>query len=151
MNKNTFRLFKKISKLVAPPPKLTVSQWADRERVLSQEASAEPGKWNTDRAPYQREILDSINNPNYEDIIIKASSQVGKSEIINNIIGYFIDYDPSPILLIMPTEKIAEDYSKDRIASMIRDTPALKKKVGDPKSRDGNNTLLHKKLIQEDI
>ena len=105
MNKNTFRLFRRIAKLVAPPPKLTVSQWADRERVLSQEASAEPGKWNTDRAPYQREILDSINNPNYEDIIIKASSQVGKSEIINNIIGYFIDYDPSPILLIMPTEK----------------------------------------------
>ncbi|MBG9479406.1 phage terminase large subunit family protein [Lysinibacillus sphaericus] len=146
VKKQTLNLFAKIAKLVAPPPKLTVSEWADKERVLSQEASAEPGKWNTDRAPYQREILDSVSNPQYEDIIIKASAQVGKSEIINNIIGYFIDYDPAPLLLIMPTDKTAEAYSKDRIAPMIRDTPALSKKVGDPKSRDGNNTLLHKKF-----
>lgn len=146
VKKQTLNLFARIAKLVAPPPKLTVSEWADAERVLSKEASAEPGKWNTDRAPYQREILDSVNNPKYEDIIIKASAQVGKSEIINNIIGYFIDYDPAPLLLIMPTDKIAEAYSKDRIAPMIRDTPALAKKVGDPKSRDGNNTLLHKKF-----
>lgn len=146
VKKETLNLFRRIAKIVAPPPKWTVSQWADAERYLSPESSSEPGKWNTDRAPYQREILDSVNNPNYEDIIIKASSQVGKSEIINNIIGYFIDYDPSPILLIMPTVDTAEDYSKDRIAPMIRDTPALTKKVGDPKSRNGNNTLLHKKF-----
>lgn len=143
---HTLRLFRKIAKLVAPPPKWTVSQWADAERVLSQESSSEPGKWNTDRAPYQREILDSVNNRDYEEIIIKSSAQVGKSEILNNIIGYFIDYDPSPILLIMPTVDTAEDYSKDRIAPMIRDTPALTKKVGDAKSRDGNNTLLKKKF-----
>lgn len=146
VKRHTLRLFKKIAKLVAPPPKLTVSEWADAERILSIESSAEPGKWRTDRAPYQKEILDSVNNPDYEDIIIKASSQVGKSEIINNIIGYFIDYEPAPILLIMPTVDVAEDYSKDRIAPMIRDTPALAKKVGDAKSRDGNNTLLHKKF-----
>lgn len=146
VKKETLNLFRRIAKIVAPPPKWTVSQWADAERYLSPESSSEPGKWNTDRAPYQREILDSVNNPDYEDIIIKASSQVGKSEIINNIIGYFISYDPSPILLIMPTVDTAEDYSKDRIAPMIRDTPALTKKVGDPKSRNGNNTLLHKKF-----
>ncbi|MCG7435555.1 phage terminase large subunit family protein [Lysinibacillus fusiformis] len=146
VKKDTLNLFRKIAKLVAPPPKWTVSQWADAERYLSPESSAAPGKWNTDRAPYQREILDSVNNPDYEEIVIKASSQVGKSEIINNIIGYFISYDPSPILLIMPTVDTAEDYSKDRIAPMIRDTPALTKKVGDPKSRNGNNTLLHKKF-----
>lgn len=146
VRKQTLQLFRKVAKLVAPPPKLTVSQWADKERILSQESSAEYGRWNTDRAPYQREIMDSVNNPNYEDIIIQASSQVGKSEIVNNIIGYLIDYDPSPILLVLPTLDIAQDYSKDRIAPMIRDTPALTKKVMDAKSRDGNNTLLHKKF-----
>ena len=91
IKKQTLRLFRKIAKLVAPPPKWTVSQWADAERVLSQESSSEPGKWNTDRAPYQREILDSVNNRDYEEIIIKSSAQVGKSEILNNIIGYFIN------------------------------------------------------------
>ena len=58
----TVRLFRLIAKILSPPPELTVSGWADRYRKLSQEASAEPGQWNTDRAPYQREIMDAVND-----------------------------------------------------------------------------------------
>lgn len=146
VRKQTMKLFKKVAGLVAPPPKLTVSQWADKHRVLSKESSAEHGKWNTDRAPYQREIMDAVNNPETEEIVVMSSAQVGKSEIINNIIGYHIDYDPSPMLLMQPTLEMAEAYSKDRIAAMIRDTPTLSKKVNSPKAKDGNNTLLQKKF-----
>lgn len=146
VQRQTLKLFKKIAKLSAPPPKLTVSQWADENRVLSKESSAEHGRWNTDRAPYQREIMDAINNPDYEEIVVMSSAQVGKSEILNNIIGYHIDYDPAPMLLMQPTLEMAEAYSKDRIAAMIRDTPSLSKKVNSPKAKDGNNTLLQKKF-----
>ncbi|WP_342534592.1 phage terminase large subunit family protein [Lysinibacillus sp. FSL K6-0057] len=128
VRKQTMKLFKKVAGLVAPPPKLTVSQWADKHRVLSKESSAEHGKWNTDRAPYQRETMDAVNNPETEEIVVMSSAQVGKSEIVNNIIGYHIDYDPSPMLLMQPTLEMAEAYSKDRIAAMIRDTPTLSKK-----------------------
>ncbi|HWI50448.1 MAG TPA: phage terminase large subunit family protein [Rummeliibacillus sp.] len=146
MNSNTLKLFSDIAKIIAPPPKLTVSQWADAHRILSPESSAEPGKWNTDRAPFQREIMDAVNDPTIEEIVIMASAQVGKSEILNNIIGFYIDYDPSPIMLIQPTLETAQDYSKDRIAPMIRDTPRLRAKVDDAKAKTGNNTLLHKKF-----
>ncbi|CDX01289.1 Phage terminase large subunit (GpA) [Desulfitobacterium hafniense] len=142
--RKTANLFKRIAKIVAPPPLLTVSEWADRYRKLSREASAEPGQWRTDRAPYQREIMDSINLPWVETIIIMSSAQVGKSEILFNAIGYFIDYDPAPIMMVQPTIDMAEAVSKDRIAPMIRDTPTLKEKIGDAKSRDSGNTLLHK-------
>lgn len=137
-------MFKKILKSVAPPPNLTVSEWADQNRILSSETSAEPGRWRTDRAPYQREIMDAINDPDIEKIVVMSSSQVGKSEIINNIIGYYIDIDPCPMLMIQPTIETAQDYSKRRIAPMIRDTETLKEKVSDSKSRDGNNTILMK-------
>lgn len=137
-------LFRKILKTVAPPPKLTVSEWADRYRKLSRETSSEPGQWRTERAPYQKEIMDSLNDPKVEKTVVMSSSQVGKSEIINNAIGYFIDVDPGPILLIQPTVDIAEDYSKRRIAPMIRDTEVLAKKVSDSKTRDTNNTILMK-------
>lgn len=146
VQKQTLNLFRKAAGVVAPPPKLTVSQWADSHRVLSKESSAEPGKWNTDRAPYQREIMDSISDPETDEIVVMSSAQVGKSELINNIIGYYIDYDPSPMLLMQPTLEMAEAYSKDRIAPMIRDTPTLTKKVNSPKAKDGNNTLLQKKF-----
>lgn len=140
----TLRLFKKVAKILEPPKKMTVSEWADNYRMLSAEASAEPGRWRTDRAPYQREIMDSVADKDNETIVIMSSAQVGKTEILNNIIGYFMDYDPSPILLLQPTLEMAEAYSKDRLAPMLRDTPALQDKVGDAKARNSGNTLLHK-------
>ncbi len=140
----TVSLFMKIAKVLSPPPKLTVSQWADNYRRLSQEASAEPGRWNTERAPYQREILDAINDGRCEEIIIMSSAQVGKTEIILNIIGYYIAYDPSPILCLQPTLEMAQTFSKDRLAPMLRDTPVLRGKVKDVRSRDSGNTILHK-------
>jgi phage terminase large subunit GpA-like protein len=127
-----------------PPPPLKVSEWADKNRVLTKEASAEPGAWSTARAPYQEEILNSVLEPDVEQVVVCSSSQVGKTEILNNIIGYFIDMDPSPMLLVQPTVELAQAWSKDRFAPMIAATPALAEKVRDAKSRDSENTILHK-------
>jgi len=131
-------------KALMPPPKLTVSEWADRNRKLSPEGSAEPGQWDTSRAEFQRGIMDAVTDPDIHTIVVKKSSQVGWTEILNNIIGYFIDQDPCPMMIIQPTEQMAEAWSKDRLAPMIRDTACLKDKVGDAKSRDSGNTILHK-------
>lgn len=145
MEIKTLKLFEDIAKVLSPPPLLTVSQWADRYRKLSPESAAEPGQWNTDRAPYQREIMDAVNDAFVEDIVIMSSAQVGKTELLLNIIGYYIDYDPAPILVVQPTIKpMAEDFSKDRLATMIRDTPTLTKKVRDAKSKTSGNTILRK-------
>lgn len=137
-------LLKGIVKVLAPPPRLNISQWADSYRRLSSEASAEPGQWRTDRAPYQRGIMDAINEPGVETVVVMSSAQVGKTELLLNTIGYYMDYDASPILLLQPTLEMAEAFSKDRLSPMLRDTPALKDKVGDPKARNSGNTLLHK-------
>lgn len=140
----TLNLFKRIAKILSPPPKLTVSQWADNYRVLSREASAEPGRWRTDRAPYMREIMDAITDANIEESVIMSSAQIGKTELLLNIIGFYIDYDPSPILCMLPNLELAQAFSKDRLAAMIRDTPALRGKVKDARARDSGNTILHK-------
>ncbi len=144
ISKKTLKLFREIAKVLAPPPKLTVSEWADNYRRLSSESSAESGQWRTDRAPYQREIMDSISDPEIEKIVLMCSSQVGKTEIILNILGYHIDYDPAPIMVVMPTVDLAKAFSKKRLATMIRDTPAISGKISDSKSRDGDNTILEK-------
>ncbi len=144
IHKKTIDLFKNLVLILEPPPLLTVSKWADSYRKLSPESSAEPGQWKTSRAEYQREIMDSLSNKETEIIIVMSSAQVGKTELINNIVGYFIDYDPSPIMLLMPTLDLAQSYSKKRLAPMIRDTPVLRNKVKDAKSRDSDNTLLEK-------
>ncbi len=141
------RLNAAIAKAIAgikPPERLTVSEWADKKRRLSQESSAEVGQWRTSRTPYLKEIMDSFNDPLVKHIVVVASSQVGKSECINNMIGYIIDQDPGSILFIQPTTIDAKEYSKLRIAPMIRDTKCLKVKVAERKSRDSENTILQK-------
>ena len=146
IERKTLNLWRRMIKMVAPPPELTISEWADRYRKLSPEASAEPGQWRTDRAPYQREIMDAISDKNTERVILMTSAQIGKTELILNTIGYYIDYDPAPILQVQPTEAMAETFSKDRLAPMIRDCPTIRSKVSDAKSRDSNNTIMHKKF-----
>lgn len=127
------------------PPRLTMSEWADRYRVLSSESSAEPGPWRTERAPYLREIMDTISGTEYNDFTIVKCSQSGGTEVLNNAVGYFIDQEPSPILVIQPNVKpMAETWSKDRLAPMLRDSPRLRDKVRDPRARDSGNTVLHK-------
>lgn len=127
-----------------PPARQTVSEWADANRVLVSESSAEPGAWRTDRAPYQREIMDAFTQPGVWQIVIMASAQVGKSEIELNMMGCAIDNDPGPMLYIQPTDKVAEDYSKRRIAPMINACPTLRQKVFKARSRDAMNTITMK-------
>ena len=134
----------KILNGMKPPEDLTVSQWADKNRRLTSESSAEVGKWRTSRTPYMFDILDSFTDPLIEHIVVVAASQVGKSETINNMVGYCIDQDPGPILLIQPTIDDVKRYSEMRIAPMIRETRCLKRKVADPKSRDAANTKRQK-------
>lgn len=134
----------KILSGMKPPEDLTVSQWADKNRRLTSESSAEVGKWRTSRTPYMFDILDSFTDPLIEHIVVVAASQVGKSETINNMVGYSIDQDPGPILLIQPTIDDVKRYSEMRIAPMIRETRCLKRKVADPKSRDAANTKRQK-------
>ena len=129
-----------------PAPDYSISEWADNHRKLSSEASAEPGQWSTERAEYQREILDTISANEHELVVIMSSAQVGKTEIVNNVAAYHIAHDPCPILVLQPTLDMAETWSKDRLAPMLRDTPQLRDKVADPRARDSGNTLLHKKF-----
>lgn len=124
-------------------PKTTVSEWADRFRMLPS-SSAEPGKWRTDRAPYQRAIMDAFTEKGVRKVVVKSASQIGKSDIMNNVIGRFAHLDPCSIMMIQPTIADGEDYSKSRIAPMIKATPVLRNLFKDTKTRDSGNTIMTK-------
>ena len=86
--------------------------------------------------------MDALSDPSITRIVVPKAAQVGATEaIINNVLGYYIHQDPAPILVIMPTLELAEAWSKDRLAPMIRDTPVAGRRVHDPAGRDSNNTI----------
>jgi phage terminase large subunit GpA-like protein len=88
--------------------------------------------------------MDAVSNPLVERVVFMKPAQVGGTEIILNIVGFYAHHDPSPILVIQPTLEIALAFSKDRLAPMVRDTKPLFELVSDVKAKDKGNTLLHK-------
>jgi len=133
-----------LAEAMKPPPKLTISEWADQFRQLSSESSAEAGRWSTSRAEYQRGMMDAVSDKSIETVVLMTAAQVGKTELINNVVGFHISQDPAPMLVVQPTLEMAQTWSKDRLAPAIRDTPALSAKIKNPRSRDSGNTTLHK-------
>lgn len=131
-------------RVLTPPPPLTVSEWADTYRFLSPEASAEPGRWNTNRNPIARGVMDALNDPTLTEIVVMSATQLLKTEFILNACAYHVHQDPCPILVIQPTLEMAESFSKERLAPMIRDTPVLTALFADPRARDSGNTLRKK-------
>ena len=97
------RLEQSLKTIMKPPPKLKVSEWADKYRQLSSESSVEAGRWSTRRGEYQRGMMDAISDPTIEKIVLMTAAQIGKTELINNTVGYHIHQDPAPILVVQPT------------------------------------------------
>jgi phage terminase large subunit GpA-like protein len=128
-----------------PPSERSLSEWADEFRVLSSESSAEHGAWLTQTAPYEREIMNAISDPEVTRVVVQKASQMGVTDAaIVNPIGYFATEDPCPILVVQPTIEIAEAFSTDRLAPMIRDSPRVRERFSDPRARDSQNTLRRK-------
>ena len=66
------------AKAMKPDPELTVSEWADKHRMLSTKASSSPGPWDTNRTPYLREIMDSLSaTSDVESVVLMKGAQVG--------------------------------------------------------------------------
>lgn len=142
---------KRFASRLEPPPKQTVSDWANAHRYLSKESSAQANKYRTATAPYQAEVMDSANDDSVQTLCAMFASQTGKTEMLNNIVGYFIDADPAPILVVQPTIEFAESWSKERLTPMLRDCSCFAGKVKDARSRDSGNTVLHKQFVGGNI
>ena len=136
------RLVTGLSRGWAPPPKLSVTGWADKYRFLSSESGADAGKWHT--LPFQREIFDAFSNPAVHTVVVMSATQLVKTVLIENVLGYIIDRDPGPTLLIVPRDSDGDKFSKIRLAPMVRDTLCLREKVSDVKTARTTNTLDYK-------
>lgn len=119
-----------------PPEQLTVSEWAEEYRMLDDKSSAMPGPWSNDVTPYLIGVMDEFNNYETEKIIFVKPTQIGGTEALQNMIGYIVAQDPSPTMIVYPTETLAKSVSENRLQPMLKATPELKSKF------DENSQLL---------
>lgn len=130
---------------LAPDPTLTVTEWADKHRVLPRVASAEPGQYRSSRTPYMVEIMNelSFSSPTREVTFMKPT-QIAGSTILENWWLYTVDVAPCPFYIVHPTLDLAKSHSRQKLAPSISEMPAVKSKIRDVRSRDSGNTLLTK-------
>jgi len=123
----------------------TVSEWSDGHRVLTGEASAEPGPWRTSRTPYLREPMDcmSASSP-VRRVVLVFGSQMGKTEVVLNSIGCNIHWRPGPMLFVEPTIDLLKKVNRQRLDPLLSQTPALAARVKPARSRDSGNTIFTK-------
>ena len=137
------RLTRSLREALTPPPDLQVSEWAAKHFRLSSESSAQVGQFRAFQ--FQIEPLNCLSpNDPTRKIIVMGASQIMKTQILMTFLGFLIHMDPGPVLFVEPRDKDAEAVSKDRVAPMLRDVPALRGLVADSKSRDSHNTIERK-------
>lgn len=110
-----------------PPPRLSLSTWAEKHFILSSETAAEPGRWRT--YPFQREIMNSFSDPSVTQVTLQKSARVGYTLMLSTAIGYYMACDPTSILVCQPTCDDAKGFSRETISPMLRDVPVLSRLV----------------------
>ena len=126
---------------------MTVSEHAEQFRYLPKVSSAEPGKWRNSRTPYLKEIMDCLSPSSpIIDVWFMKPAQIGGTECGNNWVDFIIDKAPGPMMYVEPTVDLAKRISKQRLQPMIDESPVLKGKVKDSRSRDSGNTILVKEF-----
>lgn len=130
----------------APPPATTIDEWAEACRYLPTETSADAGPWRNAKTPWLVPAMRAASPGSpYQIIVLMTAARVGKTEVINNTVGFYMDCVRCPIMVAQPIEADAEEWSKDHLDPMIAYTPTLAKLVTPDKDRKKGNTILHKK------
>ena len=109
-----------------PPEELTVSQWAERERILDEKSSNMPGPWRNSVTPYLVGIMDAFSDWQTEKVVFCKPTQVGGTEILLNEIGYIVVQDPGPGMAVYPTDELGERTVDGRIKPMINASPKIR-------------------------
>lgn len=119
---------KEALKHLRPPEDISVSEWAEKYRVLDSKSSAMPGPWRNDKTPYLVGVMDEFCNFDTEEIILAKASQLGGTESLFNMLGWIIQQDPSPAMVVYPTDTLGESISTNRLQPMFRLSEPLKER-----------------------
>jgi phage terminase large subunit GpA-like protein len=111
------------------PATLKPSEWAQQNRILPGHVTVEPGPWRNERTPYLVGIMDAISEKGIEGVVVLKAAQVGFSEALRNLLGFWIDHEPGPALVVMPDNKSGGELIEERIKPLLEFTPAVARHV----------------------
>lgn len=111
-----------------PPGEMTISQWAEQNRVLERRNSDIDGPWKNWRTPYLVGIMDALSSFEIEEVVLVKPAQFGGTEAAINFLGYIVDQDPADTMVVYPSDRLAERISDSRLQPAFTSSPVLKEK-----------------------
>jgi phage terminase large subunit GpA-like protein len=135
-----------ITEALRPPLRISLPEWADTYRRLSRDSGSIGGAWQTSRVAVARGPMMAVTEPGVQVITLMVATQLLKTSVLENVIGYYAHTDPCPMLLVQPKDEAADSFSKERLAPMIAATPILRELMGDQRTRRWENTLGFRKF-----
>jgi phage terminase large subunit GpA-like protein len=116
-------------RILAGQEHLTVSQWAERHRIVT--TGHAQGLWKNETTPYLVEPMDTWNAPWVRHIILCFAPQIGKTSVALNCLLYSLDQDPGPAMYLMPDEKVAKRIAARQILPIFRASPRIRRLLSD--------------------
>jgi len=115
------KIFSSINEIIPKDIMLSCSDWAEQNRYLDKKVSGTIGGFSFDNAPYAKEICDcfSKNSPIREVACMKAAQVGFTTSVIENAIGYTIDNDPAPCMLVLPSDALCKEYKETRLDPLL--------------------------------
>ena len=107
------------------PPQETPVEWMERSIHLPSRVTNSPGLLNFDRCPYWREPLNTLSNPEIEDLVLVAGSQTGKTTAAKAATLWGIKHLQVPALIVMPSTETARSFSESRLQPTIEESPQM--------------------------
>lgn len=124
----------KAVQVLRPVERVTVSKWAEANRVLP-DSNSIPGPWRNSVTPYLVEIMDAFSDEMVEEIIFVKPTQVGGTSAMENMLASAIAQDPAPAMCVYPSDDLAERTVESKLDPMIKSckTLAAKYRINDSK------------------
>ena len=107
------------------------SEWASRYRFLGRTSGAQ-GRMRLEVTPYIYGILDAMSDISLPEMTVVKGTQLGLTEAALTFLGFIVDQDPGPTLLVYPRKPDVK-YIVGRIAAMLKVNPQVLRQVLHPK------------------
>ncbi|AQT69951.1 Bacteriophage tail assembly protein [Anaerohalosphaera lusitana] len=135
--------------VLRPPERVTMDVWAEQNYVLSAKTAERHGPWSNDMVPFLVEPMRRLSDPAVRQVTAMACSQAGKTELANIFIGYTIEMNPAPTLIVMPTEATVQRRVNTRLRPMFEACPQLLRHIGGDieKLNVGKETMLDNMIL----
>lgn len=132
--------------LICPPPRLSISEWAEEHAWIPPEGNAEPGKFRLSRMPHEEEMLNDPMDPSVRETFWMLASQAGgKTLCLNLICEYVICQLRKSIIMVRATKETATEWMRDKFMPTVNATPCLAGLLIDPRKHGSNSTSLNRK------